>query len=471
MKKLILFSVVVSIAGLIPGHVVSYNNVISGIIGTALDGSDHVKVTVYQTGGGIQYLRLKSFHYPSYENDPMYQSIENFNFGYAPWITSFEDHTDADANQYRYSFWGDPNVGSPQVGIGDYVLTNTFECWSSVDLDGLRDSSTYPISVTLPPEVERYLQATSSIQSDNWDIQDFAQNLISGSTREHKAVTKIMDWIRDNMTYGRGHPENALWIFQDPQHRGDCTGFALLPIAFLRSVGIPAKFVTATTIDSLFCVPKPGGYQDCHRWGRGTHAWFEVYYPQSGWIPYDGLLFYHFVNTFRYKMSQGLDEQYCATGVSYSYWYPPPVCSIFYSSNTGVDDHIYDFEFVDTLPTPQKFSISEKIIPLTGIEDELVENSSSPERFRLLQNYPNPFNPETVIEYVLPHGPGKVRLVIYNLLGQEVRTLVDEDKLAGTHRIHWDGTDDKGKRVASGIYFSRVKIGDFSEAKKMVLLK
>lgn len=58
MKKLIVFSVVVSIAWLIPGHVVSYNNVISGIIGTALDGSDEVKVTVSQTGGGTQYLML-----------------------------------------------------------------------------------------------------------------------------------------------------------------------------------------------------------------------------------------------------------------------------------------------------------------------------------------------------------------------------------------------------------------------------
>jgi hypothetical protein len=471
MRKLIVFSVVVSVALLIPNHVVSYNNIISGIIGTALDGSDELTITVSQTGGGIQYLRLKSFHYPSYEIDPVYQSIENLTFGYTPGITSFEDHSDADGNQYRYSFWGDPGVGSPQVGIGDYSLTNTFECWSSVELDGLRDTSVYPISVTLPADVQRYLQATSTIQSDNWEIQDFAQNLVSGSTREHEAVTRIMDWIRDNMTYEGGHPENALWIFQDPQHRGDCTGFALLPIAFLRSIGIPAKYVSATTIDSLFCVPKPGGSQSCYLWGRGTHAWFEVYYPQSGWIPYDGQLFYHFVNTFRYKRSEGLDEQHCATAASYSYWNPPPTISISYSSSTSVYDHICHLEFVDTLPTPQKFTISDKIIPLTGIEEELVENSRSPERFRLLQNYPNPFNPETIMEYALPEGPERVRLTIYNLLGQEVRTLVDEEKQAGTHRIHWDGTDDEGRRVASGIYFSRVKIGGFSEAKKMVLLK
>jgi len=102
---------------------------------------------------------------------------------------------------------------------------------------------------------------------------------------------------------------------------------------------------------------------------------------------------------------------------------------------------------------------------------EFTSSDFLPQKFALLQNYPNPFNPETIIEYTLPKGPRMVRLVIYNILGQEVKTLVNEEKQAGIYKVFWDGTDDMGEKVASGIYLSRIEIGGFSEVKKMVLVK
>ena len=158
MKKYFVILVIVLFAWLLAEDADCYNNVIQGQIATLLAGNDEVKITVSDVGGRIKYLRLKTFYYPSYDNDPMYQSIENFGFTYNPSITSTGDHTDADGNQYRYSFWGNPNNNSPQIGVGDYVLTNTFDGYFYVDLNGLRDSSTYPISVALPPDVQRYLQ-------------------------------------------------------------------------------------------------------------------------------------------------------------------------------------------------------------------------------------------------------------------------------------------------------------------------
>ena len=93
-----------------------------------------------------------------------------------------------------------------------------------------------------------------------------------------------------------------------------------------------------------------------------------------------------------------------------------------------------------------------------------------PDTFSIAQNYPNPFNPETTIPYALPQSV-HVRLVIYNVLGQEIRTLVNEIKPAGYYRVVWDNKDDFGKSVSSGIYLYRIVAGDFVETKKLLLLK
>lgn len=86
------------------------------------------------------------------------------------------------------------------------------------------------------------------------------------------------------------------------------------------------------------------------------------------------------------------------------------------------------------------------------------------------QNYPNPFNPNTVIEFVLPKA-SQVRVTIYNVLGQVVRTLVDREFPVGHHQLAWDGTDGTGRPAASGIYFYRVVTDESAESKKMVLLR
>ena len=93
-----------------------------------------------------------------------------------------------------------------------------------------------------------------------------------------------------------------------------------------------------------------------------------------------------------------------------------------------------------------------------------------PRCYRLDQNYPNPFNASTEICYQTSQY-GQVTLKIFNNLGQEVRSLVDAEQKAGQHAITWDGRDNLGRDVASGIFFCRLKAGDFSRTIKMVLLR
>ncbi|MCH6558825.1 T9SS type A sorting domain-containing protein [candidate division KSB1 bacterium] len=97
--------------------------------------------------------------------------------------------------------------------------------------------------------------------------------------------------------------------------------------------------------------------------------------------------------------------------------------------------------------------------------------SEIPESFGLAQNYPNPFNPSTKIVYKLP-VQSRVTVSITNLLGQTVRTLIDDQIIpAGRHSVTWDGTDDFGNFSATGVYFYQLQTDNFRDIKKMLLIR
>jgi len=98
------------------------------------------------------------------------------------------------------------------------------------------------------------------------------------------------------------------------------------------------------------------------------------------------------------------------------------------------------------------------------------KSSVLPMEFSLSQNYPNPFNPNTTICYALPNNC-HVELYIYNVLGQRVKTLVKGEQTAGYKTVTWDGTNDNGRTVSSGIYFFTIKAGSFTKTAKMSMLK
>jgi hypothetical protein len=98
------------------------------------------------------------------------------------------------------------------------------------------------------------------------------------------------------------------------------------------------------------------------------------------------------------------------------------------------------------------------------------EDSMKPTVFTLHQNSPNPFNPSTRISFDLP-ASSHVKLDIFNMLGRHVVTLVDGIREAGAYSVTWDGTTSTGDKAASGIYFYRLKTDEFTETKKMMMLK
>jgi subtilisin family serine protease len=101
-----------------------------------------------------------------------------------------------------------------------------------------------------------------------------------------------------------------------------------------------------------------------------------------------------------------------------------------------------------------------------GIADE----SAIPTVFSMAQNFPNPFNPTTDISFGLPNA-GKINLEVYDIMGRRVKTLVNGELAAGVHKISWNGTNDKGEHISSGVYFYKLSSGDNVVTKKMVMLK
>ncbi len=117
-----------------------------------------------------------------------------------------------------------------------------------------------------------------------------------------------------------------------------------------------------------------------------------------------------------------------------------------------------------------------EMIPV-GVDEEddaPLVGGSLPRVFAMQQNYPNPFNPSTTIRFDIPEsaaGGVPVTLEIFNLRGQRIRTLIDEHRGPGSHSAQWNGRNDYGESVSSGVYFYRVTAGKFSSIRKMVLLK
>lgn len=134
-------------------------------------------------------------------------------------------------------------------------------------------------------------------------------------------------------------------------------------------------------------------------------------------------------------------------------------------TNFGVTGTQAECTYTFASPKDVSFGVSRVS---SGVNDP--EIGPMPSVFSLRPNYPNPFNPQTVIGYSIPERC-HVNLTVYNVLGQPVRTLVDETKPGGSYTTSWDGRNASGQNAVTGIYFYRIKAGEFVKASKMLLLK
>ena len=153
---------------------------------------------------------------------------------------------------------------------------------------------------------------------------------------------------------------------------------------------------------------------------------------------------------------------------------PSLVAGAVYESGSGTGLVLgFGFEAINTVAAQSE--VMDAIVAfldssvVVGIEDGA--DLPIADGYHLAQNYPNPFNPSTTIEFTVP-AVSEVELTIYNVRGQRIRTLVSGNMTVGTHQAVWDGSDQHGQHVASGIYLYRLNVGEaFSDIKKMVYLR
>ena len=124
--------------------------------------------------------------------------------------------------------------------------------------------------------------------------------------------------------------------------------------------------------------------------------------------------------------------------------------------------------------TDAKYNVYAENGPFTltidGVQLNINDNDLIPDEFALYANYPNPFNPTTTISYDLP-DQAKVTLGIYDLLGKQIKTLINQSQDAGNKMAVWDGTDELGRPVSAGVYLYQIQAGEFTQTRKMLLLK
>ena len=99
-----------------------------------------------------------------------------------------------------------------------------------------------------------------------------------------------------------------------------------------------------------------------------------------------------------------------------------------------------------------------------------INNSNLPKSYSLKQNYPNPFNPLTSLRYDVPND-GLVNIIVYDMMGRIVKTLVNGYQTAGFKSVQWNATNDRNEPVSAGLYLYTIQAGEFRQTKKMILLK
>ncbi len=176
-----------------------------------------------------------------------------------------------------------------------------------VNVNGLNSESQLPIKLPSSEEgATKYLSPSTSVQSEDRDIANTAKAIVNNTRYESAAVTSLMLWVSDNLKYDSNVTKHdASWTYHNK--RGTCENYAHLSLALLRSVGIPARYVSGYLVDGEINVD---GYATTYgyQWESGPHSWIEVFYPDIGWVPYEPQKTLGFVDDHHVREAVGRDS-------------------------------------------------------------------------------------------------------------------------------------------------------------------
>lgn len=386
-----------------------------------------------------------------------------------------------------------------------------FISWSSWVLQRKQNFSDLPEYVDvqwlqqLPDSVRPYLAATKIVQSRNPQIQGKARELAQGSNNILEIAKRIIHFTGNAVEYKGGSEQDAFSTLQNGM--GVCNGKANLAMALFRAQGIPARTLMVAN----------------------THFIIEYYVPNYGWVraePTQGKHIQPAQENIVMWIANPEDENASPYNGIVCYWgtrNPDLAYDILYdhaelqNRTNGIESEteLADIYLQKAKQVWQRYhryvnynrssigqthfdlatrqqnaaihffqaeSQSEfyRRLELAQTAFEYIDRQSmtsvkedglaAQEPFLLLQNYPNPFNARTQIQYSL-HRSGRVRLQVFNIAGQVVRNLVDDFLQVGSYSVTWDGLNNQGQTIASGIYFYRLEFLGKTQERELMLLK
>jgi hypothetical protein len=181
----------------------------------------------------------------------------------------------------------------------------SFSAINNIELKSITTADPFPVQ-KVPQDVQKYLQSTEQVASDNVKIKQKASELVRSSKTQIDAVQKILSWIIDHMHYILT-PEayDALYSFQSG--KGNCQNYSHLAAALMRASGIPVRIVNGITLKEPYDI-KIGNQILTLNMAQGRHSWIEVYFPSLGWMPFDPQQTELFVSNRFIRAEVGLDN-------------------------------------------------------------------------------------------------------------------------------------------------------------------
>ncbi len=273
MKKIFLFSLVFILFLSYPLLIPAKTIILEGDLNSKIRINQQMHFEIPQP---LEKLSFRFALPKDFSNKFVSQRIHNLDIKIEPEPEKFEKQKDQYGNYWGLATWGNL-TRSVKVSV-------SFEATVLSELRAETSNAEFPLR-SVPEEEKIFLKATELVQSDSEEIINLAKRLTKDAKTEYAAVTRILNWIADNIKYTYNPPQfDALWTLKTG--KGNCQNFAHIVIALLRASGIPARVVGGITLKEQWKIPLGKNFL-VQSMGQGGHAWIEIYFPDLGWLSYD----------------------------------------------------------------------------------------------------------------------------------------------------------------------------------------
>jgi transglutaminase-like putative cysteine protease len=310
-------------------------------------------VQTFDTSPGTTGLRVTMPRFPSVTSRSTAQHILEYQVGLSIPPDRRDSTQDRLGNTFEEILWSKPK--------GTIVITTRFVARNSLDLAGWQSVAEYPVR-GVPQDVQMFLEATPYVQKEDPMVARKATELVQGSRSQRETVARILNFVADHLQY-RLEPGRHDAVFALEKGIANCTGYTHLSMALLRAVGIPTRAVTGVTLAKPWPVPTGRGNL-IQNSGQGRHAWFEVWYPDLGWLPYDAQVTHIFVSAYHIRQTVGRDV--FETTKWYNYAGAQPRAAERFSPDF-MDERV-SFRPLGTEPAPRRYILAAEVRFVAGQE-------------------------------------------------------------------------------------------------------